>query len=872
MGEQVLKYRILGGCALSALASPAWAQSVAVTGDPATAVALGAVSLAVATGLWALRVSLAERRASRRWAARLAKLEAQFEKSESVLSAQPGLVIVWDESDEEARDGWGKPRALGGPAALAALLSFIKDTPRAERKKDKRDAVSRLLDAIGDMQIEDARGQTRLRDKIQALRTDGAQFSASVVTSAGRVIEVDGRVAGALVCLWLIDPQARAIDDTAPLCRLHERDEDLHASYSLLDRAPFPAWRRDANLKLTWVNAAYARAVDAASPIEVVEKGIELDAAAAAVARRAAAERAPVCERKKAVIHGERRALEIVETPLHGAGGAAMGGIAFDATEGEEASQALKRHIAAHSETLNHISSAVAIFGAGKELIYFNRAFAQMWSLSEAQLVAKPQHGEILDLLRDREFLPEHPDYAEWKAAQLALYDDPDGENAGDPETGGAPDEVWNLPDGRAIRVARQRHPFGGVLLIADDITDELRLKARYNTQIGVQRATLNNLAEGVAVFGADGRLQLYNSAFQRMWSLPADLLGQRPHFDQLQKRMDASVEDGGDHWPQISERITSLSPDHRRPLADQSLTRRDGKAFVYSAEPLPDGATLLRFLDVTDSRMRERALQERNEALQAADAMKSSFVNHVSYQLRTPLNTIIGFTELLDSEMFGELNERQKEYTQGVLKASNDLLSLINNIIDLATIEAGRMELDRGTVDIAALVDDAVALAGVKADETQVSIDVECGEDVGAIEADERRLKQAVYNLLVNAISYTSAGGRISVGAARNGEEIRLWVADTGRGIAAEDQARAFERFESRGQGAGAGLGLAIVREFVELHGGWVALQSEPDKGTIVICHLPARAAEQAQPADAAAGDAPAEDFARLKSQPAAE
>ncbi|MEM1103348.1 MAG: ATP-binding protein, partial [Pseudomonadota bacterium] len=543
-----------------------------------------------------------------------------------------------------------------------------------------------------------------------------------------------------------------------------------------------------------------------------------------------------VSANRYAVVSGERRAFRVVETPLRAGASSAFAGAALDITEADEAKLSLKRHVQAYNETLNHLPSAVAIFGPRGELIYHNTAFVSLWGLLPADLDSKPGHGEILDVLRDRGALPQQEDYGAWKGDQLAIYSE-------GLDLEGAPDELWNLPDGRTLQVTRQRHPFGGVLMVFDDITDELRLKTKYNTLISVQHATLNKLAEGVAVFASDGKLKLHNEAFTRLWDVPVDLLRQRPHLDQLVEAMDREVENGADHWRRLSERITSLSDDHRTPLSDGEIERRDGKTYLYATEPLPDGATLVSFLNVTDSKTREKALEQRNQALQDADAQKSAFVGHVSYQLRNPLNTIIGFSELLESEMFGPLNERQREYASGVLTASHQLLDLINDIIDLAAIDAGRMTLDLGDVDVEELLKGAMSLAALKAQDTEIALTLDCGDDVGVIRADEVRLKQVLFNLLSNAFAYTTPGGAVTLGAERLGQEVRVWVSDTGCGIDPRSQARAFDRFEGGGTAAGAGLGLALVRSFVELHGGWVALKSAPDRGTTVVCHLPENA-----------------------------
>ncbi len=406
---------------------------------------------------------------------------------------------------------------------------------------------------------------------------------------------------------------------------------------------------------------------------------------------------------------------------------------------------------------------------------------------------------------------------------------------------GREPDEVWHLPDARTLRVSRSRHPLGGALIVFDDVTEKMKLEARFNTQINVQRATLNNLSEGVAVFSADGRLRLHNTAFQRMWRLDEATLGQHPHIDAAITSMTDRVTGGSEALSLARRRATSMSPDDRKPLRDEILALSDGRTISLGAEPLPDGATLLYFLDVTDSREREKELQQRNALLEDIDRQKSKFVDHVSYQLRTPLATIIGFTEMIDGQMFGVLNDRQKDYIASILSASYHLRDLITDIIDLAAIDAGKMTIDAEDVDIRELLTNAATYSALKAEDTQVSLSVECERDIGILKADPRRLKQILFNLLSNSFAYTGAGGAVTIGADRAPGLVRLWVSDSGRGVSPGDQARVFDPFESSGPSAGAGLGLSLVQRLVSLHGGWVRMESAPGEGTRVTCFLPA-------------------------------
>ncbi len=848
------KQFLLGSSALAAMAAPALAQTSetigteAVTFDPLLVGAAGAVSLAVAAVLWAMRVSAATKDQSVHWSRRLAEMEARLEKADGVLSAHPGLVLVWEDDSDSLKAGWGDPKILGGPAALASLLSFSHGAGDADVAP-----ADRLLNSLGALPLHDdeAEQPKTLRAKVNDLRNHGIAFSGNVITADGRSIEIDGRVAGGQVALWITDPAVRMAEDGAIIGAFREKTTDLHGSHALLERAPIPAWRRDADLKLVWVNRAYVEIVEAPSAADVIKQQIELDNSIKKLAATAASERKPNDDKVVINSRGERRVLRVIETPLHGSGDAALGGYAIDSTGLDKAKADLRQHIEANQRTLDQIQTAVAIFGTSQNLIYHNRAFQTLWSLEDSDLSGRAYHGEILDKLRLTGRLPEPADYDSWKTLQLALYTE-ELAAPGSERDGGAPDEIWHLPDGRTLRVAKQRHPLGGVMAAFEDITEKISLESQFNTQISVQKATLNNLNEGVAVFAADGTLRLYNKAFQKIWRLRAKMLDSKPHIDVIVEQLQNRAENTSDHLAALRRCVTSKSPEDRVPLNAIDVTIDDGRTLAFGTEPLPDGATLAHFMDITDSKEREKELKERNAILENADRLKSKFVDHVSYQLRTPLSTIIGFSEMLDGQMFGVLNDRQKDYVASVLSASYHLRDLINDIIDLAAIDAGKMELERKTTDIRSLLESAATFAALKAEDTQIQLKVDCPKDIGSADIDERRIKQVLFNLLSNAFAYTSAGGAVTIGAERNNGALKIWISDTGRGISPADQAKAFDSFESRGPSAGVGLGLSLVERFVKLHHGWVRMDSREGEGVRVTCFLPETYPDNAEPAPA--------------------
>ncbi|MGF1543168.1 MAG: ATP-binding protein, partial [Parvularculaceae bacterium] len=809
--------------------------------DPLMVGAVGAGALAVAAIAWALRVTNAARSASATWTHRLAEMEARREKAEGVLAAHPGLVLVWEEGDV-APDGWGAPKILGGPAALASLMSLAGPETGA-----KAPAIDRLLTALADLPVDDdvtdqrGAGAMKFRERVRELRAHGIAFSGSMFTQEGRAIEVDGRVAGGQVALWLTDPAVRLAEDGGLMGRIRENTAGLHAALGQLERAPMPAWRRDADLNLIWANAAYASAVEAESPAAALKDRLELDVAARRIAERAARDRRAADGRVSVNVAGARRVFHVVEAPAHASGDAAICGFAIDVTDLEAAQDELKRHIDANRRTLDQVPAAMALFGPARELAYYNAAFHDLWRLDPSFLDAKPMHEDVLDRLRHAGRLPEQADYRAWRARELALYAQEAHPDATETE---ASDDVWALPDGRTLRVRKFRHPMGGALLAFEDITEKLRLEALYNTQIKVQRATLDNLSEGVATFAANGALELHNRAFMTLWRLDEADLADHPHIDRVLATLRERAPDETDALADLRRKSTSMSADDRSPIVDGALRLADGRTLAYGTQPLPDGATLAHFLDVTDNREREKELKERNALLEDIDRQKSRFVDHVSYQLRTPLNTIIGFTEMLDGQMFGVLNDRQSDYVASILTASYTLKDLIADIMDLAAIDAGKLSLDLGPVDVRELLTSAATYAALKAEDTQVGLKVDCPKEIGAIMADGRRLKQVLFNLLSNAFTYTSAGGEVRLEARRTPELVCVSVTDSGRGVSPEDQARAFEAFEASGPSAGAGLGLALVQRLVNLHGGWVRLSSASDEGTRVECFLPAAAA----------------------------
>ena len=745
-----------------------------------TAMAGGAVALAIAACLWALAEQRAALRLRRALKGAGARIKTAVGERDALLGASREALVVW------GRDGSGPFSYAGGDALLQSCL-----------KGPDALTLSKALDDLADR---------------------GMAFQLPVADPHGRKLMARGRAVGGMAAVWL--------EETA----IASESADFRA---ILDALPIPVWLRDKGLALSWANHAFVAATEAGSLDAARQTQASLDKTERDLAASARSQNVMLEAKRYAVVGGQRRAINFTEIPL---GDAGIIGTAVDVTNVAAAEARLQLHVDAHADTLDKLQTAVAIFGKDQKLNFYNRAFVRLWGLPEAWLDKHPGDSEILDKLREARKLPEQRDYPAWKRSRLALYQSAAGAD------GRATEELWHLPAGQTLRVVTQPHPFGGLTFLYEDVSEKLALESNYNTLIKVQSATIDTLVEGVAVFGPDGRLKLNNAAFARIWDLKEAELEGEPHVRAI---ANACIGRFGDPamWDRLIQAIMA-GAGGKRDLGE--VERNDRTILQLALAPLPDGATLLTFADATDRFRIESALRDRNDALEAADKLKSDFIKHVSYELRTPLNTILGFSEHLASGVPGTLNPRQEEYVDAIVSGSNTLKELVNDILDLALVESGALRLELERIDLYELLSDVTNHASEWAAKVDLELKLDCAPGAGIFLADQRRMRQIVFNLLSNAFKFTPRGVRVVLSGRIVGEDVQITVSDNGPGIAADVKANVFERFSARnqsGQRAGAGLGLALVNRFLELHDGWVEIESgDKATGTLVRCHVPRR------------------------------
>ncbi|WP_170144363.1 PAS domain-containing sensor histidine kinase [Dichotomicrobium thermohalophilum] len=787
-----------------AAAAELFGVSVTATGPwmAATVAATGAGLLVAVIGLAvALRQCW---RAQDENEAEVSRLSAELSAAHALLNSERQAILLWSHDTDQPRlITYALEPELGVPLEMRRLSRFAAWLERESA--------------------------LALEQRFERLKESGEAFNQVLTTAEGANIEADGRPSGPYLVLRLRAPSDHGEERARLASRLKDAENDLSAFRSLLQALPIPAWLRDTEDRLIWVNQAYVSAVDEASAQEVIEGQVELlESRQRQRIDKALDAGKTFRERLQTIVGGERRSYDTVALPV----GEASGGVAIDVAPLESARGELDRQMAAHARTLNRVATGVAIFGTDRRLNFYNEAFASLWQLPANWLEQRPTYGEVLDRLRADRLLPEQVDYRDWRARQMAAFD-----SAG---ADALQEDWWHLPDGRAIHVAADQRPDGGVTFLYDDVTEKLALESRYNALIRVQRETLDHLREGVAVFGSDGRLRLFNPAFSEIWGLDETFLGGSPHVDEVISVCAEQVEDPAP-WEHTRGAVVDVQDE--RAAFDGQMTLGDGRVLAYAGVPLPDGATMMTYVDITDSKRVERALIERNEALEASDRLKNTFISHVSYELRTPLTNIIGFSELLDQPRVGELNARQREYLSDIRSSSQALLAIINDILDLATIDAGALELKKREADVREVIRSAELGVRERLSAENIDLDIEIAPDVDTLVADDKRVTQILYNLLSNAIGFSEAGRTISLNAYRQGDMIAFSVQDTGCGIPEDYQDSVFQRFETRPQGSqhrGAGLGLSLVKSLVELHNGQIDLRSAEGAGTTVTVLLP--------------------------------
>ena len=742
--------------------------------------------------------------------------------------------------------------AIADNARLTALLAAAPAQTAVVRADGRMDLPPRLADWMGlpdsarylaDLSRGDegldATDAAALTGDIMAAQKAGRPFVRAVrPQGSGRALLVHGQRAPAAVgapgavVLWAFDASESEGEIAQLSAAVSEARGAFEALTGLIEAAPLPMWYRGPDLRLAMVNTAYVDAVEAADGEDVVLRGVELvegtgvggPLQGAAVARDA---RMPQVHQVPATIRGHRRMLQVHDVPLPTGG---VAGFAVDIEELEQARSGMKRFAEAQRGMLDRLSAGVAQFGADRGLVFCNQPFRRMFAMRTEWLADRPEFERVLERMREANRLPEVRDFPAWKAERRDWFVAPDG----------AIEEVWHLPGGTHLRVVAQTLPDGGLLLIFEDRTEQVQIASARDTLLRVRTATFDNLFEALGVFAADGRLQLWNNKLRAIWGFEEEFLSGHPRVDAFAEAAAPKLATPS-RSVLIPELVRSATVDRQQRGGRVALA--DGRHFEFAAVPLPDGNALFTMLDISDSRRAEQALRDRNDALEAADRVKTAFVANMSYELRTPLTSISGFAEMLGEGYAGTLSTEAKAYVEAILESVARLSLLIDEVLDLTQNEGETVEM--GDVDLAATARAAATEITPLAKRKGLEFVVEVARSTGRVRGDARRLRQVVEHLLRHAVGGTNEGGRVLLHADGTASTARIIVSDDGAGMGPDAVAHAFDKFAGAGADGGERvleLGLPLARQFVEAHGGTIDLVSEPGQGTLLTVTLPRR------------------------------
>ncbi|NNK46388.1 MAG: PAS domain-containing protein [Altererythrobacter sp.] len=676
-----------------------------------------------------------------------------------------------------------------------------------------------------------------LTDAIKVTQKTAAPFRMSIkLDGAGRSLAFRGCAAdpkiapGGAALVWIFD----FTESEGELALLREQasraQSDFTALVGLIEAAPIPMWFRgkDANIKL--VNQAYVDAVAAQSADEVVSKQIELLESHQAKSARDYAEEAATSgetvERESpATIDGQRRLLRVSDLAV---GDEGIAGYAIDIEETEQIARNFRAFRQAQRAMLDQLSVGVAQFDADQKLAFANKPFIRLFDLPFGIVSDHIPFDRFLSDARDNRRTPEVRDFPAWRRERIEWF-----------SLNEAVEEAWPLSAGQHLRIVGQPMPDGGLVLFAEDRTEQLAESATRDTLLRTRTAMLDSLFEAIAVFAPDGSLQLWNRSFAGIWGIEPEALDGHPSADKLIEAIAPNLQKSA-HADAIGKIIRSATLDRKERGGRVELA--GGRTLEFAGVPLPDGNGLLTVLDITDSQMAETALRERNQALEEADRVKASFLANMSYEFRTPLTSIGGFAELIQSGAAGPVSPQLEEYVQAILDSVNRLTGQVENVLDLSQGEAGMLPLSKKRLELLPFVTDIVREREQAISDKGLSLDLR-GNSGGAIDADPRQLSRAIGHLLDNAIAATDRGGKILVDVARTKDGARIVISDNGSGMGKQELARLLDGLRVTADGKVErrdGLGVPLARQFVEAHGGKLTLESRKGVGTTALIMLP--------------------------------
>ncbi|MEO1611385.1 MAG: PAS-domain containing protein [Pseudomonadota bacterium] len=622
--------------------------------------------------------------------------------------------------------------------------------------------------------------------KIDGLRKGGASFDDIFQTRDGQSVRVAARAVGMTIVMQIArDGGAVARLKEAEAALRREREE-LRALRAGLRSAGVAIWTRGSDDASTWTEQSQS----AWSP--TLQRRL-IEAAVVAGARRIEGEDE----------EEEESAFEVAR--LADEGDMVVARRVDDLARVERMTNRLLKTM---SDTFAHLSVGLMIFDDRRRLSLFNPRILEIFGEDAGRLAARPRLDDLLDRWRADGRVPERLDYAEWKAAFCDLESIDEAAIA---------EETWHIADGRSLRALRRRHPSGGLAIVVEDVTESVSLRRSSASERAVRSLTTDMLSEGIAVAGPDGRFRMTNLAFRRLWAKEDGSEFKPHHVRDFLSREDLGA-DAAAFWGDLLPVVTGGAD---RQALERQVPLEDYRIIQPRISTMPDGSTLIVFSDVTASEAMAVALKQRNEAFEHAEDMRAALVDQISHQLRTPLNSIFGFAQILSEERFGSLNDEQREYAMLIVASAADLTDVVDEMADLISI-AGVSDKPERLNPMALLKDVANAVAARFASRGTT---IELGEInvSGEITVERLRFRQLVFNALVDALTRTTFGEAVRVSPSF--EDGLLCVR-----IEHLDRENAFDR----------GLAFALAQRAALLCDGELSAEINDDQERVITAKIP--------------------------------
>jgi len=504
-------------------------------------------------------------------------------------------------------------------------------------------------------------------------------------------------------------------------------------------------------------------------------------------------------------------------------------------------------------EAIEAISEGFSLYDAEDKLIVCNSRYKELFASHADALVPGTSFETILRTATERGLINDAEGRRDaWIEERLARHHAPR-------ET-----HVQRRSDGRWIHVSERKLASGGVVAIYADITEQIVAKNVIEKQKVHLDAALENISHGICMFDATQRLIVCNKRYADLYGLTNEETKPGTTLRAILEHRIASGQAPDDHRSYIDDRINEVSAN--KPYQTTNKLR-DGRYVFVKHRPMADGGWVATHEDVTELKQHEAELAAARDAADEANRTKSSFLANMSHELRTPLNAIIGYSEILQEDAADKDDKESIDDLRKIESAGRHLLGLINNILDLSKIEAGKMDVFIEKVDIQALIKEVLSIVKPLADKSENAIEVICPAGIGSFRSDQTKVKQCLLNLMSNANKFTSKGTLTLTVAREDISRVCFRVSDTGVGMTKEQLGRLFQAFSQADVSTtkrfgGTGLGLAITKHFCNMLGGDVTVESTPGTGSTFIIKLPDQgvvapaAVDSPAPVPAAAAD----------------